>query len=675
MIYFILPFILLIYFELLGRWLFSKINEKPLPLSFPVGFIAYIALLYLAGWPISAFNGSFYIYLALVIFITLAGFVLIIKDRRLLCKALPLKHIVLFLILLIASIAVSLTRTLGDPHGYDVLYYLNMISFNIGNKAMNTLHPHFGTYPNTDIQWITYVFQSYYYFIACYIFAVRSVLGLVGISYETLPAFVWTFQIICQAVFIEVSIDVAEELCSERLIKAAVYILLILFMGNFYYNNAFGFIGNNYRMAYHALATLYLFRYIKEKNECHKWLFYLILLGICGLSSTGTFSMALALFGLFFAFYKQEKNLIKEYALVLAIPVLNILIVKLGAKLWVVAATALFIAAVYLLNDIILKIYQNRYVRYGTLALIVLVLAALSFRITGNLFNFRAFTYNYSERQDMSWDYFDFRDIRHWIFNLIILLPALFYLVKERKHPFSVMSWVLILTVFNPFCCTVVNKYNWVYYRCYDLIINHFTIALFLAELSAWFAEKPRRAFQAALLALSIFLAVVQIPRYTNDYFVPGDDYNPVYKINNSELEVTRNVRNMITDRNISSPAIITSTFWMPSFIEGSTYLIGKERRYDYNRYSDNSYALYLLFYPTDGWDNFRPEDKPPYADTVKLLQESDYDILVVDYGLGGEVDGHYTSFVEMIEKAGYSKTDYSTDTYAVFDLNDLKNN
>ena len=160
MIYFILPFILLIYFELLGRWLFSKINEKPLPLSFPVGFIAYIALLYLVGWPISAFNGSFYIYLALVIFITLAGFVLIIKDRRLLSKALPLKHIVLFLILLIASIAVSLTRTLGDPHGYDVLYYLNMISFNIGNKAMNTLHPHFGTYPNTDIQWITYVFQS-----------------------------------------------------------------------------------------------------------------------------------------------------------------------------------------------------------------------------------------------------------------------------------------------------------------------------------------------------------------------------------------------------------------------------------------------------------------------------------------------------------------------------------
>ncbi len=674
MIYFLLPILLILFFEVVGQCVFSSLQKEPLTFSFPVGFAAFIAVLYLIGWPISAFNGSFFVYLVLVCFVVLGLIILIIRNRKAIRFVSQPRKTVFFILFLVISVFISYTRTLGDPHGYDTLYYLNMISFNIGNPAMNTLHPHFGTFPNTDIQWITYVFQSYYYFIGCYIYAARSVLSVFGITYETLPAFVWTFQILCQAVFISVSIIVIDEVCKEPVLKATLYLLLILFMGNFYYNNALGFIGNNYRMAYHALATLFLFRYLKTGSKEDRSLFYMIMLGICGLSSTGTFSLILALFGLFFALYDREKSLLKQYALVLSVPILNILIVKLGAHVWIVGTVTLFIGAVVLLNDVILKIYQNKYVRYGTIVLAFLALFALSFRITHNIFDFRAFTYNYSERQDMSWDYFDFSDIRHWIFNLIVLIPMAFYLVKERKHPFAIMSWVLILTVFNPFCCTFVNTVNWVYYRCYDLIINHFTIALFICEMGSILSKTPKMLYSGSLLILSILLSIIQVPRYTNDYFKPGDDYNPIYKIDNSELEIIRNVRTMINDRDIKHPAIITSTFWMPPFIEGSTYLIGKERRYDYNKFSENSYALYLIFFPTDGWDNFRPKDEPPYQKTVELLKESEYDILVVDYGLGGKIDDHYTSFVDLIEGAGYQKTPYSTGAYAVFDLSELKN-
>lgn len=674
MIYFLLPLLMILFFEVIGRCIFSYLQKDSLLFSFPVGFAAFIAILYLVGWPISAFNGPFSAYLTLVLIVLLTLMVLVIRNRKAICFRIQTKQTIAFIVFLVISIIISYTRTLGDPHGYDTLYYLNMISFNIGNPAMNTLHPHFGTFPNTDIQWITYVFQSYYYFIECYIYAVRSVLSLVGIAFETLPAFVWTFQILCQAVFIATSITVVDEICKEPVIKVSLFLLLVLFMGNFYYNNALGFIGNNYRMAYHGLATLFLFRYIKNNDKRDRFLFYMIMLGICGLSSTGTFSLILALFGLFFAWYNHEKNLLKEYILVLSVPILNILIVKLGAHIWVVGAVALLIAIVFLSNDFILKVYQNKYIRYGTVVLAFLVLFVLSFRITHNVFDFKAFTYNYSERQDMSWDYFDFSDIRHWIFNLIILIPMSVYLIKDKDHPFAIMSWVLILTVFNPFCCTFVNTVNWVYYRCYDLIINHFTIALFITETGIVLPKTPRKIYSAILLLLSVLLSLIQIPRYTNEYFIPDDDYNPIYKISNSELEIIRNVRTMINDRNIEHPAIITSTFWMPSFIEGSTYLIGKERRYDYNKFSENSYALYLIFFPTDGWDNFRPKDEPPYQKTVELLKESDYDILVVDYGLGGKIDDHYTSFVDIIEGAGYQKTPYSTGVYAVFDLSELKN-
>ena len=152
--------------------------------------------------------------------------------------------------------------------------------------------------------------------------------------------------------------------------------------------------------------------------------------------------------------------------------------------------------------------------------------------------------------------------------------------------------------------------------------------------------------------------------------YVFSEDYNPIYKIENSELEVIYNVRRMVEEYSIEDPAIITPTFYMPSFIEGSTYLIGKERRYNYDKYDDNSYALYLIFFPTDGWDNFRPADKPDYDHVIDLLKDSDYDILVVDYGLYATVDGEFISLADAVEKDGtYKRNEYSTAKYAVYYL------
>ena len=110
----------------------------------------------------------------------------------------------------------------------------------------------------------------------------------------------------------------------------------------------------------------------------------------------------------------------------------------------------------------------------------------------------------------------------------------------------------------------------------------------------------------------------------------------------------------------------------MPSFIEDSTYLIGKERRYNYDQYNDNSYALYLIFYPTDGWDNFRPTDQPDYDNVIGLLKESEYNILVVDYGLYADYKGQYISLADAVESDGtYIRSEYSTSKYAVFYLGD----
>lgn len=672
--YFIFPVLMILYFELLGRWVMYKFGKEPLDFSFVIGFLAIMAVYYVIAWPITALNQSFYLFVGLSLILFLGSIIPIIKDIKNLSFKFDLKMVILFILFVGFEVFISWNRTLGDPHGFDALYYVNMISFNIGNNAMNTLHPHFGTYPNTDVQWITYVFQSFYYFVPTVIYLIRSGLSLIDLFFETLPAYVWGFQIFAHSLFVGTSLMCVKEIKTDnKVLKLALVILLVLFMGNFYYNNCFGFIGNNYRMSIHAIATLFLFRYFKNNDKNYIYLFYLSMLGMCAVSSTGTFSFVFVLFGLFFVLYNKERNILKEYAVVLAIPLLNIVVTKFGINLLIVLLVFSICIFVFVLNDHILNLYQNKYIRYGTLILLFLVLYVASVLLSHKLFEINRFLNNYSEFQDMSWDYFWFYDLRHWIFNLLVLIPYTWFLIKNPKNPLSVISFVLIFTFFNPLCSEFINKINWVYYRSYDILINQYTLVLFVTYLyNSLYNISLKRVFSITVLIMSLILASIQIPRYYHESFIPNENYSNIYKIDSSELEVIYNVRRLIKDKKIEKPAIITSTFWMPSFIEDSTYLIGKERRYNYDQYNDNSYALYLIFYPTDGWDNFRPTDQPDYDNVIGLLKESEYNILVVDYGLYADYKGQYISLADAVESDGtYIRSEYSTSKYAVFYLGD----
>lgn len=674
--YFIFPVILLAYFELLGRWIMMKFRRKPFEFSFIIGFGTVMAFMYLFMWPITALNQSFNLLNVTCLISFGISLILIIKDIKKIDYHFSWRYWLVFVLLVGFEIVVSWNRTLGETHGFDTLYYLNMISFNIGNNELNSLHPHFGTYPNTDVQWITYVFQSFYYFVPVIIVWFKQLFGMVGISFETLPAYVWGFQVLLHAIFSATALICVKEIGSRnKLLNIAMIILCVLFLNNLYYNNVYGFIGNNYRMCFHAIATIFLFRYFNSKEHNDFFLFLLMMIGMCGISSTGTFATVFVLFGLFFVLYDKEKNLLKYYAVLLYIPVVNILVTKIGISFLLFAGVGLFCLVIYLLNDYILKLYSNKYIRYGTIGLIVVILLIGSYLVTGNVLDVDMFFNNYSEIADMSWDYFMFNDLRHWIFNSIVLVPLVYFLIKNPKHPFSVITLVLVVTFFNPFGSAFMNKINWVYYRAYDIIINQYSIIFLIVCLLDDFKRKNfAKHGVIILLASSIVLATIQIPRYYHESFIPDDDFNPIYKIENSELEVIFNVRRMVADYGINNPAIITSTFFMPSFIPNSTYLFGKEKRYNYGKRDDNSFELYLIFFPVDGiYDNFRPDADPDYANTIKYLNECDYDILIVDNGLYyyDELEETHKPITSLVEADGtYTKTDYSTARYAVYYLN-----
>ena len=666
--YLILAFPLFIYFELLGRYIFYKIGKDPLDFSFVIGFLFTVAFLYIVGWPISAFNRPSIAYVMLVLIYVLITAILIIKDIKKLNYSFNIKLWLIFIALLAFEIFMSWNRTLGQEHGFDAVYYINYIGYNVDTSSLNSLHPLFGTLPNTWETAVTYVFQSYNYFISSFVYIFQKLFGLIGKTLEFLPTYVWTFQILLHMFFISTSIMSIKELkLKNEILNIALLILLVLFMNNLYYNNCYGFIGNSYRMSIHAMATIFLFRYFDSKDHTDLFLFFMSMLGLCGFSSTGTFATIFILFALFFYLYNKENNLLKYYALVLYVPTMNILCVKLGVKWLVIIATALLFAIVYFLNDWILKLYHNKYLRYGTMLAIPLFLIIMSIPVSNNIFY--GFIHNYSEIQDMSWDYFDFLDLRHWVFNLIVLIPLAYHLIKNKSHPFSIVCLVLIVTVFNPFGANFMNKINWVYYRTYDIIINQFTLAYFISYLVSKTSYKTISS--GFIMVLSLYLAITQIPSVWHYSFETNEDYNNIYKIQNSELEMIYNVRKLIDDKGLGNVKIINSTFYMNTFIKDSTYLIGKEKRYDYEKYDDLTYALYLIFFPSDDYDNFRPVDKPDYDNVIEYLKQCDYDILVVDYNNFIEYKSEYMQLAKAVTSDGtYTDEGYSTAQYAIIYLN-----
>ena len=642
MIYFLLPFVLLVYFELIGRLFFLKIKKEPLDFSFVIGLTLVMVILYVLSWPITAFNGDFYLLAFLYILLFIISLILIIKNIKKISYKFDYKLYILFFVLLAFEIYISYHRTLGDPHGFDTLYYVNTISFNIGNHELNSLHPHFGTYPNTDVQWITYIFQSYYYFIGVFLWGVQNVLKVIGVTFEYLPAIVWIFEILQEMFFIATSIICIKEINSKN------KLLNISF-----------------------LCLLVLFRYFKNKDKTDLYISFMLMVGMCAFASTGTFALIFFLFGLFFALVDSEDNLIKDYVVVCLVPTVNILITKLGQKWYIPLAVLLLFVVVWYLNDFIIKLFRNGKVKYGTIALATLVLVVLSFTITLNLFDFTAFFNNYSEIADMSFDYFMFNDIRHILFNPLLLFTMFYYLIKNRKSKFSILCWVLIIVIYNPFTCTFMNKINWVYYRTYDIIINNFTILYFINYLLEE-SKGVKKIGTIIVLVVSIVLSTIQIPMYYHETFIPDDDYNSIYKIENSELELIRNIRQMIDDYNIKSPTIINQTFFMGPFIKDASYLFGKEKRYDYQKYDDTTYALYLIFFPHDSsYDNFWPKgDVADYENLKKYLDDCDYDILIVNSNtFFHDDDNQYIQLSSYVEECGYRKSEYSTSQYDVFYL------
>lgn len=672
-IYFIL--LLLLYYELLGQAVskFFKISFNSLYL--PLGFTTTQAFSYFFTSIISFLNLNTIFYYFVQTLLLLLSIVFIIKTEE--YNRYKFKPWKLFFIILSTMFLLfySYDTTLGDLNGFDTTYYLNLISQNIGIKEMNSTNPIWGFYKQGSIEDL-YSFQTYFYSASFLLFIFQKIASFLKISFYPVIQFIWLFQtlffillsnIVCE------SIDIFNKNKERLSLYIVSFAILILFFGRYQYNNVYGFFGNTLRTVIQAYSCLFVYNYFKTNNTNFKYLIYLFILCSCSLSSTGAFISVLFMFALFFILNSSDKNILKEYAIVLFPIFTNLIQYTLKRNIVVsICLSILICSLLFIFNKTLISLIK----KYKKLLLILIFvfMFVMSYQTTKNIFDFSGFFSRTGRTYDMVLYFFNFSLKKGFnVTNVYIIycdLIVLFNLLFKRKDKLMTIAWILIICFFNPFCCNFLSKVNTVYYRAYEIILNPFTIIYMTNNIFEMIDNKAiNYSISIIVLLVIAYTANLSKPMYYHESYIPSKDYNGFYRMNNDEIDVINELKVYCLDKD--NPRIITPNLLTQSMLQKGTYIFGRSLQVNPD-WTDAEKELYAIFYPAIYYGDPDQPANPDYDNYESYLKEADIDYVVVDKSLMHyypEEDNYYGLYYYLLRIGRDINVLYDNNSYLIISV------
>lgn len=667
--YFILPIVLVIYFELLGQCILSYLKIDKEIFNYSIGYIVIMAISYITTSIITALNLSFYLVFFIFLLIFITSVIFIYKNRHSITFKFNISYSFILLISLFILVYFTLNTTLGELNGFDSTHYLNMVTGNIGQTKLNYNNVVFGDFSkNISSQ---YTFQSFYYFASVILFVAKKLFNIFGIEFFYAQGYIWCFQILFYLSFLSMILIALNKLIKKHyLLKMLILTLMVFGYGKLYYNSAFGFYGNTFRTIFVAYAIYFLIEYFKNKDNS-KALFALSMLAACAASSTAVFEIIFLYFALFFIEIKNNNRIFKEYILMLFIPMINLITILFEIRLAFVLSILILIT-LFIFNDKLVSLFRKYRFERFLLVFSILVMFLLSLNVTGNVFDFSAFFNNGSEIYDMTLDYFDleigYEIIK--IYKLFSLMLLAIYCIFKRNDDYAKIIFILILVFFNPFVCSFLNKVNVVYYRSYELILNPFTFIFFIKCMLEVINKEIVIEVASTIGVIFIFYRCnLSMPLYWHESFIPGNDYNPIYKITNEELNIIREIDSLISYEKIEEPKIVTPNLITQSMIPNGIYIYGRE--YQINpRWTGSEKAIYDIFWPVLHYGDARQPNNPDYDNMCEYIKDANIDFIVQPKSTEyyDESQNIWYSLTYKIDECG-SYAFYETENYSVYNF------
>lgn len=672
MFWYILTALLFIaYLEVTGRLLLYKLNIKKHSFAFPFGLLFLMAYGYITTSILTHINCSFYIVLAIFGIYFVVSLILLFKNIKKIDFSFNITNVIIILVFAFVMLFYAYNTTLGDSSGFDSVYYLNLISTNIGASKLNTTDLFYGTYNYKAVS-NQYSFQTYFYFVSCFDFIVLKILSkFCEANYYSIT--IWVFQILYNFFLCSLVINAFDTVGkNKKLLKYVILFIFLFFFGKIYYNSVYGFYGNTFRTVAIGYCTLTLYELLKQNNKNNWIIFAVAIIGSCAFSSSAVFTIIFLLYAAYFVLVDKEDNLFKYYAVILFLPFINLITVVVTDKTYIsVIISFLLCLLMWAFNDKLIEISRMKYTKKIFLVAVFILMVFLSYTVTGNFLDTSAVLNNHSEVSDMSMNYFSFIKlfgINELYFKIIIWVLLVYSIVFENKNSFVVVVIVLLVSFFNTLTAPILYRYNIVYHRALDIIVNPFTFVLYFDLLFNRINNK--KIYYVALTSvLCLFAINVEYakPYYYHESFIADEDYNSIMKMTNDEYGVIKKLKEEIEYSN-KNAYIVTPNIFTESFIPSCTYMYGRNYEIS-NDWSYAEYQIYSIFYPVSYFGEARKGIKADYDNLAKYLKESNIDYLVIDKTLEyyDDVDENYKYLIYKVAECGYGYSIYSNDRYEIF--------
>lgn len=639
--YIVVSTILVFCFELIGRYILYLLKIDNIKCSFGIGLIVFLSYSYIATSLITALNCSFYIVGILYSLFFLMCTILIIKNRNKMNFKIDLVNLICLIGFVIIMLFFAYNTTLGNLNGFDSTYYINLVTSNIKANPMNYFY-----YSNSIAPTYVskhYTFQTFYY-IASYIsYIFGSIINIFHKTYYQ-TTYIWVFQILFNCFFCSLIMNAIYSMNNNKN-YFSVLILLLFFVftyGRIYYYNVFGFYGNTYRIITVGYSTYILYLLTKSsKHDGLMMLFVISLLASASVSSSALFIDIVIMYGSYFILSNKYNNILKYYAIALFFIFVNLFTAVFSYNVAVCVLIAFIISIfLYIFSIPINSILSKKKFMFFIIIVSTFIMFISSLITTGNLFDFNAFFVNISEVSDMTINYFNI-GLSQKLFYLKIFILLLIFLsfIAVKKEPFIMFVMILFVCIFNPFCCSFIFKIFKVFYRAFDIVVNPFTIVLYVNIILSFL--KDRYVAQAAFFVCIIFVFCQNNPikpLYYGASFEPEHstggvnfvNYNHEFKMSQEEKEAIDIIFEDYKYNHISNPYIITPCFFTQGIIPCGRYLYG--RTYWNMQYKINpEKQLFAIFYPERYLGDHVQNIIPDYNNIDKYLKEAAVDYLVVD--------------------------------------------
>lgn len=622
----VIPLLVVIYLDMVGRWISHFFNVK-MHVYFPIGFVFLQALLYITSPLIYIkvpFNIILLIFLATIIIISF----LIVKDFKKIDHNIEIIDILIAVSICLILSYFSYTTTLGNLNGFDSIFYLNLVSQNIKQSSLNNFNILYNQGSISDLFY--YFSETYYYYGAVLVYIVNKVFSILKLNSYYSISFIWIFQILFNLTLGAIVAEGKHFLKNK--ISFIIYAVLIVFViGKLYYNSVFGFFGNSWIIILLSYACLFLYQFFRSGDIKYRYFLYICLFALCSFTTSGIFIMLFFLYALLFFLYK-ESYLLKEYSIVIFLPILNALLMERYNVYISLLISVIFSLIIFVLGNKIQKFLQKKKIIVYLLILSFFATFILSRMFSNGLFDFSGLLNNRSQSADMTLDYFSFNadSVLIILYKAFVLITLLISFILNRRDILVKFALVLVLIFFNPFCCNFINHYVSVYYRAYSIIVNPITLILLFDNLISFISPIIiRNSIGIIIVCLFVLCGNIFKPIIYNYEFIPDKDYNGFYRMNNDEINIINELKNNINYYCDTSPYIITNNILTLSMIPQGKYMYCRGRE-PLLEWSNAEKRLYEIFYEPDYLGD-TVVDKPDYNNMNTYIKDANINYLVIN--------------------------------------------